>query len=388
MSESRGDAVSLREGTWLFWCCAALALLLHAVVLLRSPELIAGGDLPPHLRLMQWNAEELALRNVYAPFYDLLGGLLAGTVSLLHFPKWFALASAAAYLLGFRFFVRSAKLPDTAGALLALSPYALSASWCLPKVEFFAYALAFVGLAFLLRRQYVAVAVMLALVFTVHTAVALVFGFVAGVLAIASRDMRGLAALAVGTLGAVPLVAAHMADGCSLAEALLFNRSGYWDSPNTGLVPENWQSILLLASPVLVVVAGFGAPALWRRSVPLACMAAALLLIYTNQAWMAPFGVRSVVGFDRGLPLLAVPVAMAAGLYLEGDRWVRWIVVGISALWLVTTTATVLPASCFVRPIAEAELSGLQVERCSFTWRSPARKPEGRVLGGAPSVSR
>ena len=39
-------------------------------------------------------------------------------------------------------------------------------------------------------------------------------------------------------------------------------------------------------------------------------------------------------------------------------------------------------------PIAEAELSGLQVERCSFTWRSPARKPEGRVLGGAPSVSR
>ena len=173
-----------------------------------------------------------------------------------------------------------------------------------------------------------------------------------------------------------------------VSQCLLFNRSGYWDSPNTGLVPENWQSIALLASPVLIVVAGLGAGALWRHSIPLACMGAAFLLIYTNQAWMAPFGVRSVVGFDRGLPLLAVPVAMSAGLYLERGRWLRWIVVGLSALWLVTTAATVLPGSCFVRPIAESELEGMQVERCSFTWRSPARRPEGRVLGGRRSPPR
>ena len=374
-----------REGTLLFWSCAALACCVHAVVLLRSSELIAGGDLPPHLRLMQWNSESLALRNVYAPFYDALGGLLAPRLGLLTYPKLFAFASCVAYVLAFRFFQRSAKLPDATGALLALSPAALTMSWCLPKVEFFGHSIAFVGLACLLRRRYALAALSLAMVFYVHTAVALVFGFVGGVLMLGSRDLRGLAALAVGALGAVPLVAAHMADGCTLPEALLFNRSGYWDSPNTGLLPENWQTIALLANPLLVGVALLGARTSWRHSMPLALMALAFLLIYTNQAWMAPFGVRSVVGFDRGLPLLAVPVAMAAGLFIANDRWLQRAVIGVCALWLVTSASLVMPDACFVRPIGIAELEGLEVERCSFTWRSPARRPQGRVLGGGGS---
>ena len=383
-----GSGVSPREGALLFWGCAGLAWTLHAILLLRSPDLIAGGDLPPHLRLMQWNAESLALRNVYAPLYDSLGGLLSGAVGLLVFPKLFAMASAVLYLLGFRFFCHSAKLPETSAALFALFPYALSASGCMPKVEFFGYGMAFAGLGCLLTRRYALAALLLAAVFWVHTAVALVFGFVGGVMVLAARDPRGLLALGLGTLGAAALVALHMADGCSFAEALLFNRSGYWDSPNAGLLPANWQSLAMLSGPLMVGVAVLGAKPLWRRSLPLAALGGACLLLYTNQAWMAPFGVKSVVGFDRGLPLLAVPVAMAAALSLEADRRARWIVVGLSALWLVTTAATVLPSSCFVRPISEAELVGLEVERCSFTWRSPARKPQGRAHGGAPAASR
>lgn len=384
----RGDDAASIAGSRLFWFCALLAWSLHAVVLLRDAGLIAGGDLPPHLRLMEWNSQELALRNVYAPFYDSLGGLLAPVVGLLIYPKLFAFLSCIAYVLGFRVFQRAAGLPDVSAALLALSPYALSMSFCIPKVEFFGYSLAFVGLACVLRRRYAPLALLVATLFYVHTAVALVFGFVAGVLALSSRDLRAVAALAIGSLGAAPLIAAHMADGCSFAEALLFNRSGYWDSPGSGLVPENWQSIALLANPLLVVVAAIGARDLWRRSVPLACMSLAFLLIYSNQAWMAPFGVRSVVGFDRGLPLLAVAVSIAAGVYLVQDRWLQRVVVGVSAVWLIGATAFVLPGSCFVRPIGLAELEGLRVERCSFTWQSPARKPQGRVLGRSGAVPR
>ena len=116
------------------------ALGLHAWLLLSTPGVHGGGDLTPHLRLVQHMAEAPAIRNVYPPLYHGLGALLAPHVGLSAYAELFAFLSAAAMIAAFRFFQRATRLPDTATALFALSPYGIALSVCLPKVEAAGYA--------------------------------------------------------------------------------------------------------------------------------------------------------------------------------------------------------------------------------------------------------
>ncbi|MEQ1847993.1 MAG: hypothetical protein ABL983_20725, partial [Nitrospira sp.] len=61
---------------------AAVTLTVHAVHLFSTPGLVAGGDLPAHLRLMQLDTASLAIRNVYPPAYHVFGAVLGPVVGL------------------------------------------------------------------------------------------------------------------------------------------------------------------------------------------------------------------------------------------------------------------------------------------------------------------
>jgi hypothetical protein len=371
-----------RRWTWLWRASFAGALTLHAWLLFGRPGLFGGADLLPHLRLIELMGQSPALRNVYAPAYHALGALLSPWVGLASFPKWFALAGAAAGMGGFRYFQRAAGLPTASSALFALSPYAFSMSHCLPKTEVAGYALALTALGLLARRRYVALALGLAATFWVHTAAAIFLGIAGGVWALASRDARAIAALAAGTLGFAPLGVAHLAAGCSPAEALLLSKDDYLRT-TAGWSASVWDVILLLASPLAVTLAALGAPALRRRSGPAAALCVVLVVLYLNELWLAPLGVGTTFNLLRGLAVLSVPLAVAGGFFLaERPRAGAWLV-GASALWTLSCVATAIPRSCHVREISLAELRDLRVERCTFRWQGPAIERPRRDRPGA-----
>jgi hypothetical protein len=371
------------SGPRLFWTCAFLALVLHASLLLSASGIRGGGDLVPHLRLIQQMGEAPALRNVYAPAYHVLGALIAPLSGLAAYPRLFAFGSALALIFGFRFFQRAARLPDAAAALFALSPYSLTLSYCLPKAEFAGHAVGLVGLGLLLKKRYVGVALAVVAAFWVHTAAALVFGAAAGMLALATRDARAIAALAAGTLLALPLFAAHVADGCTVPEAFLFSRSGYL-GPGLSAPPlvgsRGVSGLLARAGPIALVVAVFGATTLWRHHRPLAVMGVALLVLYLNNVWLAPFGKHTAVGLARGLSVLAIPVAIAAGVAIGQRRRLRALVLAGCAVYALGAAVWIVPDSCFVRPVALREIEGLRVARCTFSWSGPNlhRRPKSR----------
>ena len=64
------------SGTALFRLSAGGALIVHALLLVLRDGLHGGGDLTPHLRLVQLMAENPGLRSVYAPLYHGVGALL------------------------------------------------------------------------------------------------------------------------------------------------------------------------------------------------------------------------------------------------------------------------------------------------------------------------
>ena len=164
----------------------------------------------------------------------------------------------------------------------------------MPRVEAAGYALLLFGLGALLRgRRHPRSRLTLAACFYVHTAAALLFGLTAGILALVRRDARALAALALGALGALPLVFAHLADGCTFAQALLFAPGGYARSLGEELLPENWPWLAPLANPLALLAAALGARALWRWSRPLAVFAAALVALWGVNFWLAPFDIRT-----------------------------------------------------------------------------------------------
>lgn len=383
-------------GSALFRWSAAAALAVHALVLLGSDGLSGGGDLKPHLRLIQLMGEEPALRSVYAPAYHVLGALLSPLTGLAAYPKWFAWLSLAGLIGAFRFFQRSVALPDESSALFAWMPYHFALTGCLPKVEAAGYALALLGLALLWRRRHVPVALCLVAAFLVHTAAALFLGLAGGVLALALRDPRGLLALAAGTLLALPLPLAHLAAGCTPAQALLFSQGDYLRAAPRATYLEHWDWILWLANPVALVAAGFGARPLWRASRPLAGLCALVLALYGNEVWLAPFGARTTLDLLRGLTLLAIPVACAGGLALAGRR--KLAIGAIAASLVVSGVAAreVLPRACVSKPIDLAEIASFDVDRCQFRWRRSARpgsgrgpearevRPDRRVPGTAP----
>jgi len=362
-SEAAGDR--------LFRASAAAALALHAIVLARSDGLQGGADLQVHLRLMQLMAEAPALRNPYAPAYHVLGALLAPALGHALYTKLFAWLSAAGLIAGFRGFQRAAGLPAAASAVFVWMPYLFALSWCLPKLETAGYALAFAGLALLLRGRRRGVALVLALTFCVHTAAALFLGLTGGVLALRLRDRRGLAALAVGSLAGAALVAVHVSAGCSVAEALLFSQGDYLRTTARAGSLSRWPSLLALAGPPALAAAAFGAGALVRRHASVAVLAAVVVLLYTNELWLAPFGARTTLDLQRGLTVLAFPVAAAAGVALAArPRWLPG-ALAACALWAVVCTFQVVPGSCTVRSFDLAEVRQLRVDRCTFRWWGP-----------------
>lgn len=358
-----------------------LALLLHALLLFGREGIWGGGDLVPHLRLIQTVGASPGLYNTYAPGYHWLGALLAPALGLELYTRLFGLGAALLLIAGFRSFQRAAQLPDASTALFALTPFLLSFSWCVPRVEAAGYGLLLFGLACVLRGRHVALALLLAACFYVHTAAALLFGLSAGLLALVRRDVRSLAALALGALGAAPLVAAHLRAGCTFAQALLFAPGGYARSLQEPLLPENWPWLAPLAGPVALVAAALGAKALWRASRPLAVFAVALVALWGTNFWLAPFDVRTLVTPLRGLSVLAIPVAMSAGVWCAArpGREALWL--ALAAAFATAASLLVVPQACFVRPILLSELDGVHVERCEFLWRAA---PAAAAAGATP----
>lgn len=357
---------------WTFWSCAAGAIALHALLLFGAPELRGGGDLLPHLRLIQLMGEAPALRNVYAPAYHVLGALVSPLSGIALYPKVFALAAAAAWIAAFRFFQRALELPSASSALFALAPYSFALSSSPPKVEVLGYATAFLALGLLARRRYAVLAAVTAVAFWVHTASALFLGIAAGVFALAGRDLRGLAALAVGSLGATPLLAAHLAAGCTPMQALMLSKNDYLRATADWSSAQVWDVICVLASPIAVILAALGARLLWRHSRSLAVTCAVLVALYLNELWLARFETRSSLDLLRGLSVLAFPVAIAAGLALrERPRVLPW-ALALCGLWAVGATVWVVPRTFHTREFSLSELRQLRVARCTFRWQGPA----------------
>ncbi len=353
----------------LFRASAAAALALHAIVLAHNDGLQGGADLQVHLRLMQLMAEAPALRNPYAPAYHVLGALLAPALGHAAYTKLFAFLSAAGLIAGFRFFQRAAGLPAAASAVFVWMPYLFALSWCLPKLETAGYALAFSGLALLLRRRHLGVALVLALTFCVHTAAAVFLGLTGGVLALRVRDRRGLGALATGSLAGAVLVAVHLRAGCTPAEALLFSQGDYLRTTSHAGSLSRWPSLLALAGPPALAAAALGARELVRKHHLMSLLAAVVLVLYSNELWLAPFGARTTLDLQRGLTLLAFPVAAAAGVALAlRPRWLLG-AVAACALWAAVTTFQVVPGSCTVRSFDLDEVRELSIDRCTFRWR-------------------
>jgi hypothetical protein len=283
--------------------------------------------------------------------------------------KCLAWLSAAALIAGFRAFQRAAGLPAASAALFAWWPYAFALSWCLPKVEAAGYALAFAGLGLLIRRRYALASAALAATFWVHTAAALFLGLLGGSCALAQRDRRGLLALALGTLLAFPLLGAHLAAGCTLAQALLLSAGDYLRSSAGWSSLSVLDRVLALASPPALLCAAAGAALLWRRHRSLALLAGVTLALYLNELWLAPFGQRTTLNLLRGLTVLAFPVSAAAGLFLAGrPRRVQNLAVAVCALWALGAVWLALPGSCHRAPVDLEAVSSLVVDRCTFRW--------------------
>ena len=94
----------------------------------------------------------------------------------------------------------------------------------------------------------------------------------------------------------------------------------------------------------------------------------------------------------RGLSVLAIPVAMSAGLWAAARRWREATLLGLCAAYALLACPWVVPKACYVRPIALAELDGVHVERCEFLWRAapaaaaapaPEQSPAVRLAGEA-----
>jgi hypothetical protein len=356
---------------WLFPATAAAVIAFHAILLFSSGGLHGSGDLIAHLRMIELMGMIPALRNVYPPGYHVVGALLSPVVGLAVYPKLFAVAAAALSIGCFRFFQKHAGLPDYTSVLFALWPYSFALSWSMPKVEVAGFAMLFLGLGLLLSRRYLWLALALGATFWLHTSGALLFGFCCGVLALARRDLRGLAALAVGTLGGVPLIGAHLAAGCSLQQALLFSEGDYLHVAGLQHSWHRWPLFLALASPPMLIAALPGAKAIWTRDRGLAVLCGLLVVLYLQELWLAPFGVGTTVNLNRGLSLLVIPVAISAGLWLAPRRRLAPWLLGATALWCVGCAFTLAREPIFWRPVAIDEIRDLRMARCRFGWNAP-----------------
>jgi len=364
-------AAQARE-RWLFGASAGGALALHAWLLLRDPGLAGGADLAPHLRLIEQMREAPGLRTVYAPGFHALAALLAPALGLAGAVKAIAFAGAAGLVAGFCAFQRAAGLPPACAALFPWTPYLFALSWCLPKLESAGYALALAGLAALLRERRAAAAALLAATFHVHTAAALVFGLCGGVLALARRDARSLVALAAGALAAGPLVLAHLAAGCTFAQALLFSPGDYLRAAGRSRDASEVLRLAALAGPLGVAAALAGAPRLAREHRDAALVAATFGALALSELWLAPLRIATTLDLLRALPLLAIAVAAAGGVFAASRPRVAARLVAACAAFALGAALLAVPGSCQRRPIELSAIGAYAVERCTFRWFAPA----------------
>jgi hypothetical protein len=168
-----------------------------------------------------------------------------------------------------------------------------------------------------------------------------------------------------------------LAAGCSLAQALLFSQGDYLRAAPrlTNLV--HLDRILVLANPIALVAAGLGARTLWERQRPIAILCGVVCVLYLNELWLAPFAARTTLDLLRGLTVLAIPVAVAAGVGLDLRPGAAAAAVAASALIAVLSTLLVVPASCVSKPIDLAEIARYDVDRCTFRWRLGRRASRG-----------
>jgi len=366
------------SGGAIFRASAVAALALHAALLWARPGLHGGGDLRPHLRLIERMAEDPGLHNVYPPAYHALGALLAPLADPAAYAQGFAWLAAAALIAAFRVFQRSAELPDAASALFAWSPYTFALTSCLPKIEVAGYACALLGLAALCRRRHALASLALLAAFFVHTAAALFLGLCGGVLALARRDRRGLVALAVGTLLALPLLGAHLAAGCSLAEALLFSEGDYLRAAPRGFDAGHLLRAALLANPIALALAVRAAPSLLREHRGIGWVCVVIAALYANELWLLPFGARTTLDLVRGLTVFAIPVAIAAGVGLRGKPRATLATLAASAALTLALLRFVVPGTCVSQPLDVTSVGRIEVQRCVFRWRGPAPARSGR----------
>jgi len=370
------------RGELVFRASAAGALSLHALLLLRVGGIHGGADLQAHLRLIELMAENPGIHSVYAPAYHVIGAWLEEWIGLAAFTRVFAFAAAAALIAGFRSFQRAANLPDYASALFAWSSYLFALSWCTPKVEAAGYALAFWAFGRMLERRYALVGLALAGAFVVHTGAALFLGLCGGILALARRDWRGVAALAAGCAVASPLFAAHLAAGCSVAETFLFSSGDYLRQVQRSGI-ETWPRVAILCGPIAVATAALGARSLWDRNRPVAILCASVVALYLNQLWLAPFGIGTTLDLLRGLTVLAFASAIPAGVALSLRPRLAPLVLGASIAWAGASAFYTIPDSCFVRSFDEAEVGRVSVDRCRFRWH---KNPQEADVGHAVEV--
>jgi hypothetical protein len=176
---------------------------------------------------------------------------------------------------------------------------------------------------------------------------------------------------------------AHLGAGCSFAQALLFAPGGYARSLVEELLPPQWPWLAPLANPVALLAAVPGARATWQRSRPLGWLAAALLALWATNFWLAPFGIRTLVTPLRGLSVLAIPVALCAGVWGAERARREAVLLGLSAIFAVVSLPLVVPHACYVRRIALAEIEGVHVNRCEFLWRAAPRAAAAPGSSGA-----
>jgi hypothetical protein len=95
-------------------------------------------------------------------------------------------------------------------------------------------------------------------------------------------------------------------------------------------------------------------------------------MLYANELWLAPLGLRTTLNLMRGLTIFAFPVAVAAGVYLAPRPRLAAAVTLACALWALGAAWLALPGSCHRVPIDLAEVGSLEVDRCTFRWRVSA----------------
>ena len=75
------------------------------------------------------------------------------------------------------------------------------------------------------------------------------------------------------TLAAAPLFAAHLAAGCTLAEAFLLSHDDYLRETSSWSSALIWDRIVLLASPPALFAAALSALPIWQGVDPLVVLA-------------------------------------------------------------------------------------------------------------------